>query len=396
MVATIQQDYIINGSPVGDTAQELAAVNWNSGLYRPFLDKNGRRCVTVNVGKHYDNKLGIERPFYETMTIREALSRGYNSPVLHNATLLRKQDWIMFDRAVVQAARPKLRVWSDLAAANTYSLDGMANKLLESETINDPGAATVSMSTMAEMTTDAIQYQLEGMPLPITSMAFNFDERDLTVSRAKGTNLSTLMASIAGRRIAETIEKTTLGVTPGIIYGTSANYSNAPQVVGYLNCPDLNSGTVTTPTGSNSATTVSEVLAIRTTLYDLGFDGPFVVYNGTDWDRYLDDDHFKYVTSGGAAPTTTLRNRLRAIDDIVDVRRSSLLTPTNTGGTFDLIVAALSNPETARAVIGMPLRTIQWESHGGARLNFKVMCIMAPQIRSDFSGNCAVYNGYVT
>ena len=184
MVATIQQDYIINGSPVGDTAQELAAVNWNSGLYRPFLDKNGRRCVTVNVGKHYDNKLGIERPFYETMTIREALSRGYNSPVLHNATLLRKQDWIMFDRAVVQAARPKLRVWSDLAAANTYSLDGMANKLLESETINDPGAATVSMSTMAEMTTDAIQYQLEGMPLPITSMAFNFDERDLTVSRA--------------------------------------------------------------------------------------------------------------------------------------------------------------------------------------------------------------------
>jgi hypothetical protein len=47
-------------------------------------------------------------------------------------------------------------------------------------------------------------------------------------------------------------------------------------------------------------------------------------------------------------------------------------------------------PDVARAVDGMGITTVQWESQGGMRLNFKVMCIQVPQIRADFYGNCGL------
>jgi hypothetical protein len=44
-------------------------------------------------------------------------------------------------------------------------------------------------------------------------------------------------------------------------------------------------------------------------------------------------------------------------------------------------------------VIGMDVTTVQWETHGGMRLNFKVMAIMVPQLRSDFNGNAGIVHG---
>lgn len=391
-------NYILDGAPHGDVANEFADTGYDSGLWRPYIDRNGNKCVTINVGKQYDPKLGRDRTTYEKMTFNEARFRGLDAPTLGltNATIMRKDEWIIFDRVALQTARARLRVWSDLAAASPYTLDGMSAKILEHETISDPGEAFVDMSGMSEGRTDVPLFQLEGLPLPITHSNFWFDERDLRVSRRGGQPLDTMMAAMSARRVAESVEQTTLGTFSGLTYGTTSNYSRAPTVYGYTTHPSRNTVTLTAPTGSNSATTVSEVLAMRTTLYGDNMFGPFVIYNGTDWDRYLDDDHFRYVTSGGAAPNTTLRNRLRTIDDIRDIRRADFLSPANTGGTYDFLMVSLGNPEVARAVIGMPVRVIQWPSHGGMRLNFKVMAIMVPQVRADYSGNSGIHHGQVT
>ncbi len=392
-------DFVLNGQPHGDVASQLAETGYNSGVYRPYLDKNGNRCVDVNVGMQYNPTKGQMVSTVEKMTFNEARFRGYSAPTLDNvsnATILRKDEWIMFDGKVVKASRQRLRAWADLAANNTFTVNGMTSEVMEWETMSDPGEARVDMETTTEGRVDVPAFQLEGIPLPITQSDFWFSERKLAVSRSKGQPLNTLMAEVSGRRVAERIEKFTLGVGSAFTFGSSTGRLRAPTIYGYTSHPDRNTKTVTTPTGSNSATTVSEILAMRSVLYADGFHGPFVVYNGTDWDEFLDDDHFRLVTQGAAAPITTLRARLKTIEDIADVRRADYLSPANTGGTFDLIMVSLSNAEVARAVIGMPLRTIQWPTQGGMRLNFKVMTIMVPQIRSDFSGNSGIMHGQVT
>lgn len=398
-----QTDFILDGKPSGDVAGEFSDSNYDPGLFRPFINNSGLACVTVNRGKHYDATAGKDVVKHETMTLNAARQAGYSSPLLYanNATILRKDEWIMLDAAVLRSARPRLRVWSDLARSNTLSLDGMSIQILEHETMSESGEAIVDMDGIQEGRTDRPRFQLEGMPLPVTYHPFYFSAREIATSRRKGQPLNTLEAEQGGRRVADTIEQTTLGTTTGMTFGTTANYSRAPTVYGYTNHPSRNTVTLTTPTGSNSATTVSEILAMRSTLYADNFFGPFQVYNGTDWDVFLDDDHFRLVTQGAAAPITTLRNRLRTIDDISDVKRADFLSPTNTGGTFDLVMIALGNGEVARAVIGMPLRLVQWETKGGDQLNFKVATIMAPQVRSNFvnaagTNNCGINHGQVT
>jgi hypothetical protein len=53
--------------------------------------------------------------------------------------------------------------------------------------------------------------------------------------------------------------------------------------------------------------------------------GPFVLYHSSDWDEYLDRDH--YLSNNGVLTQTT-RNRLRQIDGIEDVKRLEPDNPT--------------------------------------------------------------------
>jgi hypothetical protein len=129
----------------------------------------------------------------------------------------------------------------------------------------------------------------------------------------------------------------------------------------------------------------------------------------------LDND---YILSGGNVATATLRERLKAIDNVQDVKRIDMLfatqpqtnqywTTSNVGTTglapyrgpggeldaslkpFTMLMVQMT-PNVVRAVDGMSITTVQWESVGGMRLNFKTMCIQVPQIRADFYGNCGI------
>jgi hypothetical protein len=378
-------DYIQNGQGFGEAGETLAGVGFDPLLMRPYFDRKGRRCVTVNTRKtRFDEKLGYSVPIQEQMLVNDAVDRGL-MPIVNAQTTLRKDEWFMLDRAVLAAARPRLRAWNDLAAASSFGgFDGLSKMMLEHERMTDTGEALVDMDGIAEANTDAPLFQLEGLPLPITHSAFSYSARRLAVSRKSGTPLDTASAEQAGRRVAEKIEKTLIGEDTGLTYKTAAarGYDNTPTVYGYSNHPDRITKTdLTTPTGSNPDTTLAEVLTMRDLATAQNFFGPFMLYHSNDWDQYMDNDYYagtyaQGLVSGGR----TLRERLRAIDGITDVRRLDYWTAT----TALLMVQMTS--QVCRAVNGLGLTTVQWPTKGGAQINFRVMAIMVPQIRSQFIG----------
>ena len=83
----------------------------------------------------------------------------------------------------------------------------------------------------------------------------------------------------------------------------------------------------------------------------------------------------------------TLRDRLLRIEQIQDVRRLDFFT-----NTFSLLVVQMT-PDVARAVNGLDFTTLQWQTMGGMRLNFRVMAIQVPQLRADYNGNCGICHG---
>lgn len=382
-------DFVLNGRSHGEIGGVMSAIRFDPGLKRPYIDERGNHCVTVNTGRtKFDEKTGLLLPIYEKKLVAEYVANG-TMPPTNNATTLRKDEWIMFDQAVLRATRQRLRAWNDLiSSGNVFSLNGMSKTILEHERMTDVGEAMVDMDGIAEGNSDRPLFQLEAVPLPITHSSFTFSSREVAVSRNIGSSLDVTMAEMAGRRIAEKIEKTLIGGDTGITYGATTPYDNTPTVYGYTNHPDRIQATssVTTPTSTNSSTTLAEVLALIDLAKAQGFFGPYMLYTTNDWDQFMDNDYGKTAGTPGAnaaygfAPAMTLRDRLRRIDDIMDVRRLDFWTDT----TALLLVQMTS--DVVRAVNGMDVTTVQWETKGGMQLNFKVMAIKVPQIRSQFIG----------
>lgn len=399
------------GSPVLNASGEMSQMfqggyQFDPGMMRPYFDKYDRPCVTINTGR-YTSEKGVKHFVREKRFIGDLLTNGVSSPVF-NATALRKEEWLELDRTVLRAARLRMRAWSDLAAANSYGgFNAMGKMVLEHETMSDPGEAVVDMDGITDGRTDAPRFQLEGLPLPITHMDFTIGNRKLAASRNTGMPLDTTLGEAAGRRVAEMIEKTTIGVETGITYGGNSTqvggYGRTSSVYGYLNFSSRLTGTgLTLPTGGSWTPNnlVTQVLSLRNQLYNNKFFGPFMIYHSNDWDPYLDADYYVQLTSGAVAPTKTLRERLKAIDSIMDVRRLDFLASSATTFANDPARITVANPFTlifvqmtadvARAVTGMDITTIQWETKGGMQLNFKVLTISVPQLRADFNGNTGI------
>jgi hypothetical protein len=372
-------DFLVNGpgglQGHGQVGEALAISGYDPGYMRPYFDKRRRRCVTINVGG---------RP--RTTPIAELLNSGISNPVW-NATTLRKDEWIQLDQVVIKAARARLRAWSDLAGANTYGgFNAMGKPILEYMTMSDSGEALVDMDGLSEGRTDAPLHKLQGIPLPITHSDFWFSSRFLQASRQSGTPIDTSMAEMAGRRVAEMVEKTTIGTETGPTYGDSTRYGATAAVYGYTNFPSRNTKTdLTTPLGTNPEAIVQDILEMRDQLYSDNFFGPFILYHSTGYESFLDNDYFR---AGGTSVVRSLRERILAIDNIQAVRRLDYFTPTSPSA-YALILVQMT-ADVARAINGMDITTIQWESQGGMRVNFKVMAIQVPQLRADYNGNCGI------
>lgn len=359
------------------------AAHFDPGLARPYRDERGRVWVDVTKGHEFAknkdgeiirNALGQPKykPIYEPQLVSERRKKDLPViPIVSNATVLRKDQWLMIDQAVQMAARKRMVAWPDLRASNTFGgFDGMATPILEYERVTDAGEAVVDMDGLSEGNNFAPNYPLQGQPLPITHCDFQLSERFLAASRSKGGPAAdTTRAAMAGRRVGESLEQTTIGTQTGVQYGDASDYVQTSQVYGYTNHPERITKTgATAPTGSNGTTILTEWLDHRDEMYQKNFYGPFNVYTATSYDQYLDDE-FKTESD------KTLRQRLLEIEGINSIKRLDYLT---TSGT----TVWTSMDESLEAVVGMELVTVQWVEKGGLKLHFKVMAIMAPRIKS--------------
>ncbi len=364
------KDYILNGKAHGSVAGLLMQSGFDPGMLRPFIGEDGATHVTLQDGwkKRKSKKSGrrIAVPNYRTSMLAQATG------------VLTDEEWIQVDRDVTRAAMPELQFFNDIRSAGQLIIpDGLGTTVLTSMMIGDITPAEINMDGLARGDTDRPLMDMTGVPLPIIHKDAVIPLRDLRVSRKSNYPLDTSYLVDAGVKVAQECEKLAVGVGINFMFN---NYN----LYGAINFPGRLTVELSDPTDPSweGSDLVNDIVEMKAASKAVGFRGPWRLYHGSGWDGYFEKDY------SGTKGTNTLFERISAMRGISSIDSLDYMPE------FDMVLIQM-DPRVVRAVIGMPITTLQWEQQGGMEINLKVMAIMVPQFRADFYGGTGIVHGAV-
>jgi len=357
-------DFILNGQGQGSVANALLDHDFDTDVLRPWRGEDGRNYILQNVFNP------------ETRKREDKVICVQNTGI---TAALRKDDWVHLDAAIIKVAKPRLRFVSAVRGAglNYVIPNGFGKTVLQHETQTDINEASITMNPEAETPNDRPVFDLTNLPLPIIHKDFSFNTRQLAASRNGGSPLDTTTAELASRRVSEAVEKLHLGTfSSGYKYGGG-------YVYGLTTFPSRMTKTLTSPAspGWTPDVLLDELLAMKEQSQLAYHYGPWMLFNSTSWDKYLDADY------SAAKGDNTLRKRILMVDGFQGMQTLDYL-PTGT------ICLVQMSSDIIRTVVGMEMTTVQWEPTP-FKVNFKVLCILVPQYRADSNGNTGIVHGLV-
>jgi len=303
--------------------------------------------------------------------------RGLTTEALRTLDTLARDEWKFFDDILVEEASIRLRAVGDLLSRGLTKTvpNGMAKTIYEYEKITDMNPATLSLDGVTRSENDRVEFDPGNLPMPIMHKDFWIHLRTLLASRTRGEGLDTTQVRVAGRLVVEGIENL-------LVNGTTKKFGGS-SIYGYTTFPTR----VTSGFGSNgdwaqSAKTGDNILADLLTmvgaLHGQRAYGPYGLYVPPLAGVKLQND-FK------ANGDLSIRQRLLETENVVSIQTLDTLAESS-------VLLVQLTEDTVAMVEGEPLQTIQWDVEGGMLLNFKVMTIQVPLLRSDASGRTGIYH----
>jgi len=291
------------------------------------------------------------------------MANNFNVNGLRTLDVLRKDEWKLLDNVLIDVARNRLVAVQELVSRGlTYNIpNGLGTTILEWEQVTDMTPAEVSMSGVREGANDTRDFTLKSMPLPIIHKDFNINIRKLEASRKSGQPLDVAQATLAATLVTESVESM-------VFLGHATREGNA-RIYGLTTEPNRNTGSLSanwaTATGAQILT---DTLAMIDKAYVDNMYGPFGIFVPYNAYVHMGEDYKAAV--GG-----TIMDRVLAVPGIEFVK------PTKDVVSANVVMVQLT-ADVIDEVMGLQPTMVQWESNGGMTVNFKVMAIMIPRIRS--------------
>lgn len=298
------------------------------------------------------------------------LQHGLDPNALRTNDVLRREDWLLYDRTVIDVTRARLVGVADLLSAGLrFDLTNpLGTTMIQYEKMSDMTPARTDMSGLTEGERDRLDFSLVGLPVPITHKEFQINIRALAASRNGGQPLDTTQAQVASRRVNDALED--------MLFNGVNITAGGGTIYGYTTAPGRNTGSLTanwaTATGDQ---VIADILTMIGALQADNMFGPYMIYTDvasyvhlladfkTNSDKSILSRLLEIPLIGGIKSTTRLSNEVLMIQMTSDV--------------VDLVVGFQPTP-------------VMWESHGGMMINCKVMAIMVPRVKSDYEGRSGI------
>jgi uncharacterized linocin/CFP29 family protein len=320
----------------------------------------------------FDFDLGAARPYRangeDLITVNE---NGQEKTYRVNDSTLRKDEWEDLDDALVRVARRRLNGISDLRNMGlTRQLGGLGSIISTREKSTIPGSAQQTMDGVNEGEDSNQEFQLDGVPVPITFQDFGFSLRHLNASRNRGDSIDTTSAEEATRNVVEALEDT-------LFNGSNVQARNY-EIYGYTTHPDRVTGANLTASWTNSSSRdiIGDVRSMLQDAYGQNAQGPFMLYVPQEYWGAVQEDY-------KADSERTFAERIRSFEDIDDIKPSSSLADDN-------VVLVQMTSDVVQLHTAESMTTVEWETQGGMKLNLRVMAAEVPFVDSDASGQSGI------
>lgn len=302
-------------------------------------------------------------------SVTNAILGGQGFGAMRTNDLLRHREWVELDTTVVQETMIRLRGVQDLINRGLVrNLGGLGTLIAEYEQESEMTEADVDMSGEAPGEEDTIGYNPAGVPVPIIHKDFRINIRRLLASRRLGDSLDTTQAGVAGRRVAEKLERLLV-----VGHGTKvAGYT----IYGYTTHPNRITGSLTSSWDQVGPTPQKDVSRMIAALQAKGFYGPYMVYVGQNYWMPLQDDY-------KAESDKTTSARILEMDGVLGVQPLDQ-APANT------VIVVQMTPDVVQLQQAEDISTVEWNSMGGMVSHYKVMTAAVALIKSTADGKCGV------
>lgn len=315
---------------------------------------------------------------WATKQLKSALMNGgsLRAAALRTADTLKRDEWKVYDNAVLEESKIRLVGVKDLIAGGlVVNVPNALGKLVFGyEKMTDMDEAEVSLDGLARSANDTLEFDLNQLPLPITHKDFFINLRKLAASRNGTEAIDTTNVRVATRIVAQAQEK--------MLFQGGRSFGKLP-IYGYTTEPNRNTDTFDggknweddTKTGPSFLKDVQSMISMANS--DRHY-GPFQIYVPTGAGVLLDGDY-----NAASANNASIRQRLLQIEGLSGIKVADQLP------TGNVVMVQQSN-DVAEWIQGEQIQAVQWDEAGGFKINFKVFAIGVPLIRSDIAGRSGI------
>lgn len=297
----------------------------------------------------------------------------FNVDGLRTNRLLRKDEWLKLDTAVVEIQRQRLTGVADLMSRGlTQNLGGLGTTIVEWEAVSDMRDAEIDMAGVTPGKEDSVVFSTQGVPVPITHRDYRINIRRLLAGRNIGQDIDVTQAEVASRKVRDMLENTLFnGVTLNV-----GGYS----IYGYTTFPQRLRTNIVTAWDSATTTILSDIVHMIATLEAAFFFGPFTLYVPTNYWSVLIEDYSTYKEG-------TFLDRILRYPQIESVKVADVMSST------EVVMVQLTR-DVVEMAIGQDVTNVEWTSMGGLLQHNKIMAAMVQKLKYNDNGTSGICHGF--
>ena len=282
--------------------------------------------------------------------------------MLRNASTLKKDEWKLLDRAIADVMRHDLIGISDLISRGlVFNVGSLGVLTVEWERHGDMTGAQIDLAGDTQTQEDTVEFDIDGVPIPIIHKDYRINLRRLLASRRLGSNIDTLQAAIAARKVKESMEDM-------LFNGVNIKSDNY-RLYGYRTYPNRATTNFSVAWNATSGTPdpIGDSQKFVETMYLKGLYGPFVMYINPAYWSVLQEDYSEYKEG-------SILSRILNIAGIQDVKPSQYVPA-------DQIIMVQMTPDFVDLIVAQDIMNLQWDQQAGMVEHYKVMAAMAPRFK---------------